>query len=207
MKIDLRTVRTLWLNLKEHERNAQEMQQMLDSAGFVNHARSPGIRVSGHERVDYDQKVDHFMGVGLAQLQAMREIRDNLPALILEDDVKIRNLDPILEIPDDTDAVYLGYSVLAGNSPCVDLENGYVKIEDVLTSHAILYITPAYLKAAMTVVRFYLLEKCAPLDLGLARIQWKYQVLAPYAPKFIQSDDRDSQNKWEKLTSRPLRSS
>jgi hypothetical protein len=43
-----------------------------------------------------------------------------------------------------------------------------------------------------------------PWDLGTAEIQTQFKVYTPNSPLIYQSNDRDSANKWQNLTDRPL---
>ena len=137
MIIDLRNIPVRWINLQEHKENSQKIQSLLNTRGFKNHERIPGIRVSGFDGKNYHQSINHYMGVGLAQLNGMRLIRNTLPALILEDDVDVtEHYNPILEVPDNCDAVYLGVS-LAGNPFGIKINDNYCRIFNVLAAHAI----------------------------------------------------------------------
>jgi hypothetical protein len=205
INIDLRDVPTLWINLKEHEKNADEMKQMLDSYGFKDHRRTPGVRVSGLEKVRDNQRADHYTGVGIAQMNAWSQIKGHLPALILEDDVKItHNFRPMISVPDGTDAVYLGFSN-AGTACGVDMKNGYARIRQVMSGHAILYLTKRYLQETINVAKHCLFDLAVPFDVGTASIQQQFNVIAPYSPFFAQSDDRLSENKWEHFTKNSIR--
>jgi hypothetical protein len=205
INIDLREVMTLWINLDEHTQNASEMTKMLDDAKFKNHARTPGVRVKGLEKIRDEQRADHYVGVGLAQMNAWTKIKGNLPALILEDDVKITlNYRPIISVPDNTDAVYLGYSN-AGTAVGVDMQNGYARIKQVMSGHAILYLSDRYLQETINISKHCLFDLWLPFDVGTASIQQQFNVIAPYAPFFAQSNDRISENKWEHFTKNPIR--
>lgn len=200
MNIDLREIPVLWINLKEHEKNKEHTTNLLNRLGFKNHQRTPGIRVSGYDSANYGQSIDHYMGVGLAQLNAMRSIKDQLPALILEDDVDVTEFyNPIIRIPDGTDAVYLGVSK-AGKAYGYNLKNGYARIFNVLAAHAILYISKPMIEEVIEMAKKSLINDQMPFDIPLSQIQQKYQIITPVDPFFYQSDKKESQNKWESLT-------
>lgn len=205
MIIDLKKSTILWINLEEHSKNREEIVTMLNSHGLTNNHRTPGIRVSGYNAVAYHQKVDHYMGVGLAQMNAMKTAKQNLPCLVLEDDVKItNNFNSILEVPDNTDAVYLGVSH-AGNPYGIMINDDYARIFNVLAAHAILYISPSFAEAAFNTAKHCLIDNMAPFDLGMAQLLAKYYVITPTMPYFYQSNDRESANKWEDLTKNPIK--
>lgn len=65
------------------------------------------------------------------------------PFLLLENDVKeTQDIPDNLELPDNTDAFYLG---LSGDSEFEFINNNLYKVKNMLGSHAILYITPNYI--------------------------------------------------------------
>lgn len=205
MIIDLKQIPILWINLEEHETNRQDIVQMLNSHGLVNNHRTPGIRVTGYNREAYHQRVDHYMGVGLAQMNAMRTAKQNLPCLVLEDDVKISDsFQSILNVPDDTDAVYLGVSH-AGNPYGIKINDNYARVFNVLAAHAIVYVSPRFADAAFNAAKNCLIDHMAPFDLGMAQLLANYNVIAPVTPYFYQSNDRQSANKWEDLTKNPIK--
>jgi hypothetical protein len=205
MLIDLRIVPVLWINLEEHKENANNITAMLNGYGFENHRRTPGIRVNGFDGVSYHQKIDHYMGVGLAQLNGMRQIKSSLPALVLEDDVAISsNFNPVLEVPDDTDAVYLGVS-RAGNAFGYKISDKYARIFNVLSAHAILYISDKFINDAIESSKKCLIDDQAPFDLAMSQMLARHNVLTPLNPYFYQSNQRQSENKWEHLTNCPIK--
>lgn len=205
MIIDIREIPTRWINLEEHQANKAHMTSMLNSLGFKNHARTPGIRVSGYEGNSFHQPINHFMGVGLAQVHAMTKIKDFLPGLILEDDVKTTpDYNPILNIPDDVDAVYLGVSN-AGHAFGRNLNNGYARIFHVLAAHAIVYVSPRFIEAVINMAKTCLLENMTPFDVPLSQLLTNYNIITPIRPYFYQSNEKESQNKWEHLTINPLK--
>lgn len=205
MRIDLRNTRCFWINLVEHKKNAEMMHQLLKTLKITNHLRVPGIRVSGFEQVAYGQKVDHYMGVGLAQMNAIQLAGQNLPCLVLEDDVQVtQDWNPILDIPDNTDAVYLGVSS-AGNAYGYKINESYAKIFNVLGAHAILYINPRFVSDVLSVSKSCLFDNRAPFDIALSQLIVKYNVITPLRPYFFQSNEKESANKWQELTSKPLK--
>lgn len=206
MKIDIRNVDVYYINLEEHTDNNSKIQELLKQHNFKSVKRTPGIRVKGFNYNNYHQAVDHYMGVGMAQYNAFRQASKNLPALVLEDDVDIipENACYELDIPDGTDAVYLGISA-AGNAYGYDMKNGYARIFNTLAAHAILYINPVYLEELMHITKIALFDNQMPFDLPLAQLQSKYNIITPLKPMFYQSNNRQSANKWEGLTKTPIK--
>ena len=206
MKIDLRKLKTYWINLKDHEQNATEMVEMLGRLGFENHERVPGIRVSGFEkRVDRNRfPLDYFMGVGLAQMNAIKTVKGSLPALVLEDDVKeSEHFEPVIEVPDDADAVYLGLSE-CDKSYGHQISDKFARIYDMQCGHAIVYLSQKYTDEVMEVGKYCLINEQIAFDHGTRHIMKQYNVYAPLNPYFYQAASRTSSHKWEEGTKKPL---
>jgi hypothetical protein len=117
------------------------------------------------------------------------------PFILFEDDVEVTHLDHIIDIPDDADAVYLGVSKM-GIVDGRDEENllvnkvpGYnnlYKINNMLATHAILYLNMEYVKSASDAAQRYL-DRGLPHDLGIAENMKDWNVYAFDRPMFIQS--------------------
>ena len=205
MHINISKIPTYYINLEEHTNNKISIEQMLRSKGFCNINRTPGIKISGYEGMAYYQKINHYMGVGMAQINAMRNIKNSLPALILEDDVKFTEyFQTEIEIPNNTDAIYLGVSCV-GNAYGKDLKNGFARIFNVLAAHAIIYINPEFLNKCHDMAKESIIDNMMPFDLKQSELLCSYNVITPINPFFYQSNDRQSANKWEDLTNKSLR--
>lgn len=207
MKIDLRHVTTRWINLDRAQQNASDMRDQFERLGFTNHERIPAKIVPVPENIPpYLLKAygTHFLGCGASHIAAF-ESTTACPLLILEDDASATAaFTPEIEVPDNTDAVYLGIS--HGNSRQIvfDMGNGWYKVIGMLASHAILYVSERYRNFALATAKDAIYTKCIPIDNAFAAAQLKFNVLACPVPMFVQSDARQSANKWEQLTSKPL---
>lgn len=202
MIIDLRNVMTRWINLDEHTENAKAMEKQFSDLGIVRHERVSGIKIPPPNGV---------VGCGLSHVKTFG-ISKEFPTLILEDDAKVTSdFSPVIEVPDDADAIYLGIS--SGNSQmiCVDLRKkdqreknaqGWARIAGMFASHAILYINENYMKKSELTIKHYIDDLKQPFDIGLSQLQQQHNVYCPIKPFFVQADERDSQNKWEYITSK-----
>ena len=54
-----------------------------------------------------------------------------------------------IPVPDDADAIYLGTSHGDGNYKAIDLGNGWLKIERVFATHAIMHITKRFTESVI----------------------------------------------------------
>lgn len=115
----------------------------------------------------------------------------NEPILLLEDDVEFTGVSEF-DFVHGADAIYFGISRCAGH-PTQDVHKGvcvtssYSKTQrrvlNMLGTHAIMYITPAYKQAAITAMR----NAVGHTDIALSRIQSNFRILANRFPSFYQS--------------------
>jgi hypothetical protein len=207
MKIDLRNVPTRWINLDQATLNAKEMIEQFDRLGITNHQRIVGkaIQPPNNLSADHLKMVGkHFLGCSQAHYDALTSVESGA-VLVLEDDALVtQHYTSVIDIPDDTDAVYLGISKANQKQLVVDLKNGWYRICGMLSAHAVLYVSERYRQYAIDLMPKYVIAKNMMLDMGLAAAQFKFNVIAGKYPSFVQSDARQSANKWQKLTEGPL---
>ena len=98
MNLDLREIPDVYMNIEQHKEKNDNMQNLLKECGFKNI-----IRVEGVARPD-----NPVAGCSAAHHKGLCEI--DPPFVLFEDDCVIKNFRPEIEVPDDTDAVYLGIS-------------------------------------------------------------------------------------------------
>ena len=98
MKIDLRKIPAVYMNLEQHTEKNDNMQQMLKDCGFENI-----IRMEGVPRPDKP-----VAGCSAAHFKGLQEV--DPPFILFEDDCVVKNFRHEIEVPDDADGVYLGIS-------------------------------------------------------------------------------------------------
>ena len=109
MIIDIREINCRWINLDSAKENADRMHGVCEELGIKNNKRFPAIVAPSPEGTRPSEK--HYVGVAKSHMGCILESRENLPTLIFEDDVAVtEDFNPIIEVPDDTDAIYLGTS-------------------------------------------------------------------------------------------------
>ena len=97
MNLDLREIPAVYINLDRDVEKKEKIESSLKELGFKNI-----IRLSG---------VEHDIGkVGCAISHALAMEEVEPPFIVFEDDCVPLNFEPIIDIPDDADAVYLGIS-------------------------------------------------------------------------------------------------
>jgi len=203
MIIDLREIPVVWINLDSATKNAETMKARFEKYGFKNTHRKPGLIIPPPPGTN--PSIAHFRGCGQAHVDILEDERYATPLLILEDDIEfVENFNPVIEIPDDSDGVYLGISHGNVHYQTCKKDDNHLRIAGILGAHAILYVTDVYRKNMANVGKHCLYRMDMPWDLGTAGIQQQFKVYTPNNPLMYQSNDRENANKWQTLTDRPL---
>jgi hypothetical protein len=191
MIIDLKDTETFYINLNKHKEKNESMINLGNAFGFKKYKRFQGV---------YKPK-DPISGCAASHYGILSELKNM--SIILEDDCVIKNNISKIEIPDDADAVYLGLSQWGyykdssrpGNFNFT--RNGRIKdiykVDSMLATHAILYISKRYINACAAVAK-YSEDNSVHVDQGFARIQRYYNVYALGNPIFYQSSNKDATN-------------
>ena len=98
MNLDLREIPVVYINLDRDTEKRERIEKVLSDLKFKTTIRCPGVV---HEE-------GPKAGCALAQYNALKKI--DPPFIILEDDATPLNFNPEIELPDDSDAFYLGIS-------------------------------------------------------------------------------------------------
>lgn len=183
MIIDLRKIPAVYMNLEQHTAKNKNMQDILSICGFENI-----IRVEGTYMPDKP-----ISGCAAAHYNALQEV--DPPFILFEDDCMPKNFKPMIEIPNDADAVYLGISSwgrMNGHSgPFVKytkVGRDFYRVYNMLSGHAILYLTPEYVNICKKIAYHsaYIVEDYYH-DIGFAEIQRWFNVYAFDDPMFYQT--------------------
>jgi GR25 family glycosyltransferase involved in LPS biosynthesis len=200
MEIDISMTKTLCISLKNASYRRENIQRVLSSCGF-----------SKWEFMDGVENADPVVGCALSHLKALKSNDFSEPLLILEDDVDVTpDYTNSISIPEDTDAVYLGYSWWAWDSErakmstlekktgFTSLENWnkgkWYKIHNMTSAHAVLYLTKKYADSVVAEIEQYLNDTSGNkhCDVAMARIQDKHIVLAPEKHHYFQVCPRNT---------------
>jgi hypothetical protein len=190
MKLKLTELPVVYINLDEQSRRRELMEENLEKLGFKN-----VIRVSAFK--------DPIGKRGCAYSHALALEEVDSPFIVLEDDCIPLNFVDEIEIPDEADAVYLGISswgrMNSHSGPCVqwDKVEGYddlVRIYNMVSAHAILYINPDYVDLCKRIAYHgYLISDHH--DIGFADVQKYYDVYAFDEPMFYQTSSNGTDGK------------
>jgi hypothetical protein len=194
MNLDLREIPVIYINLDRDIEKKETIENTLKELGFKTIIRSPGHLHPTGSRA----------GCSMAQHIALKKL--NPPFIIIEDDATPLNFDPIVEIPDNADAVYLGISSwgrMNGHSgPYVQYEkidDTLLRVYNMLGTHAILYLNEEYTSVCKKIA-YHQFETEGYIDVGFTDIMKYYNVYCFDSPHFYQSSSNGTNGK---LTSYP----
>ena len=203
MIIDLREIPVVWINLDSATKNAEMMEERFKKHGFKNTHRRSGLVIAPPP--DTEKSIAHFMGCGKTHTGILEDTSYSTPLLVLEDDVEfVEPFNPVLEVPDEADGIYLGISHGNFYYKSKRYNENYLRIGGVLAAHAILYLKQDYRNQMCNVGNYCLDQLKKPWDMGTAALQNNNLVLTPNIPMMYQSNHRENSNKWQELTDRPL---
>ena len=192
--LDLREIPVAYINLDRDTEKKLRIETTLQALGFKYISRVPGVVHPTGNRA----------GCSMAQHNALHEFEP--PFIILEDDATPLNFNPIITIPDDADAVYLGISSwgrMNGHSgPFVQYENiddNLHRVYNMLGTHAILYLNEEYISVCKKIA-YHHHDINEHVDIGFTDVQKYYNVYAFDDPLFYQTSSNGTN---QKLTSYP----
>ncbi len=190
MKINLLDIPIYYVNLDDEEQKRKNTETMLKCLGFKYVNRVSAIK---HEK-------GRITGCARSHYEVLKDTKP--PFIIIEDDCAL-NKDFIsqIEIPDNTDALYLGIShwgrYLNHSGPYVHYESindEIVRVYNMLATHAIMYLSQQYVDICKRISYHYGYEVEGHLDIGFAEIHKFYNVYSYDEPLFRQYD-------WSAVTS------
>jgi hypothetical protein len=193
MKIKLNELKSVYVNLDEEKYKDNQIKKILKNFGFENVIRVPGIRTPKNYYIGNKQSllnaVSHYSGE---------------PIIVFEDDAFPYMFINEIDIPDDADAVWLGYSwwgaVIGGKSN--ETKEGFShisvseyphlsKVSGCLTTHSVLFISDKFVKDVQNTIELNLKNLKNNLDAWdwiVAGLHPKYNIYALNVPAFCQND-------------------
>ena len=186
--IKLRSTKVFVINLHTDVQRRKSALDTLSVHGFEDVTVFPAISHS-----------DPVIGCALSHAAILElMLRSNAPFMILEDDVEIHKFRPEIEVPDDTDAVYLGnsdYGLSSGVGKkriCVEREHqDLFRCYNMLGAHAILYLSNPYVRQLFQASKFAI-DHGEGIDKVMAEIMKYWKIRAFEEPVFRQSGEHRS---------------
>ena len=198
MNLGLRDIPVLYINMDKDVEKRERIENHIDRLGFKTKIRVPGVA----------HRDGPLAGCALAQYNALHEI--DPPFIILEDDATPFDYNPIISIPDDTDALYLGISswgrMNSHSGPFVQWEYYFKEVDinllrvyNMLGTHAILYLNSEYISVCEKIA-YHQHNIDEHVDIGFTDVQKYYNVYAFNQPLFYQTSSNGTD---QKLSSYP----
>lgn len=161
---------------------------------FENFSKCVGSKLSVNSF--YGEKhPNSIIGFNISAYKMYKSVKPK--CIFFEDDVLCTNhFNPVLNIPDDADLVYLGTSAwgVKNNISCIkniDIEkynDDFYKISYMTSTHAMLFVSDTFYNDMIVNLRnLYELSPTIPLDVHIANMQKDYKVYALAKPMFYQS--------------------
>ena len=206
-EIDLRNCKTKVVGLAEDTARRASVTELCQRLGL------------DYEIVDAVKCSPGHLGCGLSHLRVLRST-EALPLLLLEDDVaETEHYRPLVRAPEDADAIWLGASdfgavPVANHAGFIHLllaeeaDEGLLRVHNLLSTHAVLYLTERFRRAAIESITRAVVDLGRPPDCGLAMIQSDFNVYAPrdlffYQAAHLQAPGREQLEEWTRVTLRP----
>lgn len=192
MLVDLTKIDSYVINLDHEIERFNRVSTVLKSKN-INFKRYKAFNIK-ESNLKNIRPVD---GCAISHLQLISSLKP--PFIVFEDDVEMtENWQPVIDIPDNTDAVHLGASTWGyvrsnlvhayeGVVSVTQHTNEFRKAHNMCSTHGILYITDKFRLSVISCIK-QALENGIPFDLNLARIQKDFNYLIPNKPFVYQKD-------------------
>lgn len=188
MKLNLLKLPVYYINMDKAIERKKSMEQMLTECGFENVTRVEGLEHN-----------NPMSGCAASHYTILESFEP--PYIILEDDCAIKNFRSEVEIPDDSDIVYLGISswgrMNSHSGPCVKydmVDQELLRIYNMLSTHAMLFLSKEYCNLCKNIAKHFY-EIGDHLDIGFAEVQKYYNVYAFDDPMFYQTSSNGTNMK------------
>tara|TARA_R110002051_G_scaffold159152_2_gene230505 strand:- start:7022 stop:7615 length:594 start_codon:yes stop_codon:yes gene_type:complete len=183
--LDLREVESHIINLDSQPDKLERVASRLTERG---------LSAARFSAIQHEQGV---VGCALSHIELLSKV--SAPVLILEDDVvPTEAWNPIIEVSDEVDAVYLGVSNWGYVRPHLDrsyystviasqYDENYKRVYNMCSTHAILYLNDDIIKKTIDITQ-RAVDNNSPFDLWLAENQNKNIIITPNEPMVYQED-------------------
>ena len=189
INIDLLEIPVHYINLKKDKEKNDLIIKNLNNLGFK--------KITRHEGIQHKNS-----SIGCSRSHHMVLSKVKVPFILFEDDILINNFLSNVDIPENSEAIYLGTSSWGRKNSCSGPDLEYKKIDEkifrifnMLSAHAVLYLSDDYRKMCEKIAyQFgYVYENFQ--DIGFAEIQKYFYVYCFNDPMFFQSSNLPATNK------------
>jgi len=180
VEIDLREIPIFVINLDSQRKRLKVTTEILTRAG-LSFERFAGIHI---DDVYGTSSTGGRWGCAKSHFDLMSNNR--VPFLILEDDIELTPYwKPLLQIPADADAVYLGITNTTGGACVHSYNSEWNKIEKMHSAHAILYLNQDFVEVVKEVL-LQAMETSRHWDVEIGKVHNQYNIYTPIKPYFYQ---------------------
>lgn len=191
MILNLKTIKKIYINLDRDINKKNNIEHQMHELNYKNFERFSGKVLAKIKAFNY--------GCSQSHLDLMKQYKNISPLFVMEDDAKSTkwyseyvNYEGDIEIPDDADAVYVGYST-GGCWKTIGVDfypehynEKWMRLKHCLATHAIIFLKN--INAFITNAEYTIKNKI-PLDVGYAKnVLPMLKVYAPTKPLFYQRD-------------------
>lgn len=185
MRINITEIPVFYINMAKDVYKKEYIESRLKERGFKNIIRIDAVEDKRNGRV----------GLSKSQLKALSQV--SAPFIVLEDDADPINFEAFIDVPDDAHALYLGNSQWGYMQSHSGFYLKYrsvrgmkhlVRIYNMLSSHAILYLDQEYVEMCKRTTRYCAETYPMPMDVPFAMIQRFFNIYALNKPMFVQKD-------------------
>lgn len=195
MQLDIRLIPTNWATIEKNTDRHRKMGDMFR-------------RLEMRNTVQMNGPISDPYTIGIAQTH-IKGMMGLLPVLVLEDDCQViaENWRPIIEVPEGTDALYLGsswFGMVRGRSQhrgCISssFNEDYNRVYNMLGIHSIIYLTESYRDKVVELLTEFVNNPVGGCDECIASEMKNHLILAVKKPMFYQNDGHS-----EEETMKPL---
>lgn len=183
-KFDITSVPAYYINVDYEPGKVTRTEKTLRDFGYKDVTRVEGVR----SRI---KKV----GCSGSHFKVLDNPEIKTPFLLAEDDILPMGIEKLIyDLPEDADALYIGTNqwgrYLSFMGPFVhygEVSSDIVRIYNMLSAHAIIYISEEYRQHARRIARCSHVEKGYHIDVGFADAQKFYNIYALDTPAFHQA--------------------
>jgi GR25 family glycosyltransferase involved in LPS biosynthesis len=191
--LDLREVKSYVINMDSQPDRLAQVYSRFNQLGVTPER----FKATSYEGVTGTTSQQGFLGCAQSHYNLLDTA--TAPLLVLEDDVvPTEDWYPILEVPEDTDLVYLGVSNWGYVKPDMSRsyhgvvigsqhDDNFKRVYNMCSTHAILYLNEEIIETVKEVIK-ECLSIPTPFDMGMARLQTKAVVVTPNKPMVYQED-------------------
>ena len=189
INLNLLEIPVHYINLKKDTEKNKLITENLKDLGFK--------KITRHEAIEHEKSL---VGCSRSHHMVLNQLQP--PFILFEDDIVINKFMEKINVPKNSDAIYLGNSSWGRKSSCSGPYLEYKKIDDslyqifnMLSAHAVLYLTEEYKNICSSIAHKFGYVYKNYQDIGFAEVQKYFNIYCFNEPLFFQSSNLPGTNK------------